>query len=200
MPHHHDSYGNPEHLSDYLEKLESPDRRAWQKPDEVMAALRIPKGATACEVGGGTGYFSLRLARAVGGQGHVFAVDASPPLLSELRDRIAREGIRNVTPVLSLPGDPLLPPTSCDLALMVNTFHHFPDKTDYLRRLANALRPGGRVALIDFHEHELPVGPPPEQKVSRTAALEHGRAAGFALEREEAFLPYQYFLVWQRPG
>jgi len=197
MP-HHDSHGNPEHLGEYVEKLDSPERKQWQKPDEVIAALRIARGATACEIGGGSGYFSLRLARAVGEQGHVFAVDASPPLLSLLRDRVARDGIRNLTPVLAAGDDPLLPPASCDTALMVNTFHHFHDKTGYLRRLSRALRPGARVAIIDFYEHELPTGPPPEQKVSKAAALDHARAAGFVLEREEGFLPYQYFLVFHR--
>src|SRR5437899_939453 len=102
MPHDHgkgsgwDRYGNPEHLRDYLDKLESSERKEWQKPDEVIAALRLARGAVACEIGGGSGYFSLRLARAVGEDGQVFAVDAAPALLAVLIDRIARERIRNV--------------------------------------------------------------------------------------------------------
>src|SRR2546430_1378952 len=100
--HQHDRYGNPEHLREYLERLDGPERNEWQKPDEVIAALRLPEGAVACEIGGGSGYFALRLSRAVGERGHVFAVDAAPAMLEVLRDRLARDQVRNVTPVLSL--------------------------------------------------------------------------------------------------
>jgi ubiquinone/menaquinone biosynthesis C-methylase UbiE len=195
---HRDKLGNPEDLAHYIERLESAQRSEWQQPDKVIAALRIAPGSVACEVGGGSGYFALRLARAVGEAGHVFAVDASPVILSLLRDRLERERVHNVTPVLATGDDPLLPAACCDLALTVNTFHHFDDKAGYLRRLARALRPGARVALIDFHDGEIPVGPPPEMRLSKAQAIEHVRAAGFQIERDEQWLPYQFFLVLRR--
>ena len=193
--HDHDPYGNPHDLEEYLHRLEGEDRAVWQKPDEVVAALALRPGDVACEIGAGPGYFSLRLARAVGERGHVFAVEAHPRMLEVLRDRIAAAGVANVTPILALQADPLLPPSSCDLALIVNTFHHFPDGAAYLRRLARALKPGGRIVIVDFHERELPVGPPPEHKLSREAFLRVAGEAGLKLDREETFLPWQYFLT-----
>ncbi|HEX9104620.1 MAG TPA: class I SAM-dependent methyltransferase, partial [Polyangia bacterium] len=137
-------------------------------------------------------YFAIRLARA---GAHVFAVEVEPQLLELLRDRVRDAGATDgVTPVFGLPDDPLVPPASCDLALVVDTFHHFPDGVAYLRRLARALRPGGRLVNIDFHKRELPVGPPLPHKVAREEFLRAADAAGLALVREETFLPYQYFL------
>ena len=189
--HEHDRYRNPADMEDYLRRLEGSERAEWQKPDESVEALGLRPGDTACEIGAGPGYFALRLARAAG---HVFAVEVHPRMLEVLRERIAAAGVSNVTPVLGLQDDPLLPPASCDLALIVNTFHHFPDGVLYLRRVMRSLKPGGRLVNIDFHERELPVGPPPEQKLSRDAFLRIAGEAGLLLDREHTFLPWQYFL------
>jgi ubiquinone/menaquinone biosynthesis C-methylase UbiE len=193
--HKHDEYGNPDDLDDYLQRLDGADRAAWQKPEEVVEALRLRPGDTACEIGAGSGYFSLRIARAVGERGHVFAVDADPRMLRVLRERIATARISNVTPVFALRDDPLLPPSSCDLALIVDTFHHVPDAPAYLRRVMRALTRRGRIVNIDFREGELPVGPAPDHKVSREAFLAVAAEAGLRLAKEQTFLPYQYFLV-----
>jgi len=115
----------------------------------------------------GDRYFALRLAKLAA---QVYAVDVEPQLLVLLRDRVASAGLHNVTPVLGLPHDPLVPAAVCDLILVVNVFHHVPDKASYLRRLQAALRPGGRVAIIDFHKRELPVGPPVDHKLSARTA------------------------------
>jgi ubiquinone/menaquinone biosynthesis C-methylase UbiE len=195
--HKHDRYGNPEDLEDYLQRLEGSDRASWQKPDEVVAALSLRPGSTACEIGAGPGYFSLRLARAVGLHGHVFAVEAHPRMLEVLRERIAAARVSNLTPVFALAEDPLLPPSCCDLALIVNTFHHVPDGAAYLRRIVRALKPGGRVVNIDFREGDLPVGPSPEHKLSREAFLRVAQRSGLRLLGEQTFLPYQYFLILQ---
>jgi ubiquinone/menaquinone biosynthesis C-methylase UbiE len=189
--HGHDPYRNPADLEDYLRRLEGSERAEWQKPDEVVAALGLRAGDTGCEIGAGPGYFSLRLARAAG---HVFAVEVHPRMLEVLRERIAAARVSNLTPVFGLSGDPLLPPASCNLALIVNTFHHFPDGVAYLRRLVSALKPDGRIVNIDFHERELPVGPPPEHKLSRDAFLHLAGEGGLRLHREHTFLPWQYFL------
>jgi len=193
--HGKDHHGNPADLEGYIARMEEPSRAAWQKPDEVVRALGLRPGQTACDVGAGPGYFSLRLARAVGEAGHVYAVDVEPRILAVLRDRVRSSDARKVTPVLSLPDDALLPATSCDVILIVDTYHHFPDGPAYLRRLSRALRPGGRVANVDFHKRELPVGPPLEHKVAREAFLADATAAGLRLVQEHTFLPYQYFVV-----
>jgi len=125
----------------------------------------------------------------------VYAVDVEPRILQVLLDRIDKSRAANVVPVLALRGDPLLPRAACDLILIVDTFHHFPDPVAYLRRLALSLRKDGRIVNIDFHKRELPVGPPLDHKVSREEFLDKAQAAGLALVREHTFLPYQYFLV-----
>jgi ubiquinone/menaquinone biosynthesis C-methylase UbiE len=189
-----DPHRNPEDFAAYLSKLEGDDRAAWQKPDEVIAALGLVPGAVACDAGAGPGYFALRLARAVGPSGRVHALDVEPRMLALLEERARAAGVKNVTPALADGGAPL-PPEPCDLILVVNTYHHFRDGPATLRRLATRLRPGGRIVNIDFHPGELPVGPPPEHKLSREAFLADADRAGLALVGESTFLPYQYFVA-----
>ena len=191
----HGRHGNPADLQEYIAKMEAPDREEWQKPAQVLQALALKPGQVACDIGSGPGYFALRLARAVGEGGLVYAVDVEPRILGVLRDRIEKNGARNVVPVLSLPGDPLLPRAACDLILIVDTFHHFPDPVAYLRRLTGSLREGGQLVNVDFHKRDLPVGPGLDHKVSREEFLAKARAAGLVLQSEHSFLPYQYFLV-----
>ena len=193
----HGKHGNPEDLDDYIARMEEPARAQWQKPDLVLGALGLKRGEFACDIGAGPGYFALRIARAVGETGGVYAVDVEPRILEALRQRVRGSGLRNVTPVLALEDDALLPARACDLILIVDTYHHFPDGPAYLRRLALALKPGGKIVNIDFHKRELPVGPPPEHKLTREQFLEQAQAAGLALVEEHTFLPYQYFLVLQ---
>jgi ubiquinone/menaquinone biosynthesis C-methylase UbiE len=175
------------------------ERAAWQRPDEVVAALGLRPGDVVGEIGAGPGYFTLRLARAVGPTGRVLAVDVVPELMAVLRQRLEAAGLGNVTPVLGEPQDPHLPEAGCDLVLVVDSFHHFPDGTAYLRGLASRLRPGGRIVNLDFHKGEMPVGPPLEHKVSREEFLAAARAAGLVAVDEKDFLPHQYFIVL-RPG
>jgi len=190
----HGQHGNPSNIDEYIAKMEAPERAAWQKPTEVIQALALKPGQVACDIGAGPGYFALRLSSVVGEGGAVYAVDVEPRILKVLLSRIEKSGAKNVVPVLSLPGDPLLPKGACDLILIVDTFHHFPDPVAYLRRLAQSLRDGGAIVNIDFHKRELPVGPK-EHKISRDEFLATARAAGLTLKAEHTFLPYQYFLV-----
>ena len=191
----HRHHGNPEDLDSYVAKMEDPSRAEWQKPDEVLRVLAPRRGQIVCDIGAGPGYLTFPVARAVGEAGHVYAVDVEPRILEALRKRLRKSRLRNVTPVLALEDDPLVPTASCDLILVVDTYHHFPDGPAYLRRLARSLRPGGRLVNIDFHKRELPVGPPPEHKLTREEFLAQADAAGLALVEEHTFLPYQYFLV-----
>ncbi len=188
-------HGNPADLQAYMAAQEAPGRDAWQQPDRVVKALGLAPGQVACDVGAGPGYFTLRLARAVGAAGRVFAVDVEPAILGTLRDRLAAAGLHQVTPVLATGDDPLLPAAACDVVLVVNTYHHFPDGPATLRRLAAALRPGGRIVNVDFHDRETGVGPPVAMRVSRQAFLAAAARAGLAVVREETFLEHQYLVV-----
>jgi ubiquinone/menaquinone biosynthesis C-methylase UbiE/uncharacterized membrane protein YphA (DoxX/SURF4 family) len=195
--HRRDRHGNPEDLERYLARLEDPERIAWQRPDEVVAALGLREGDVACDLGAGPGYFAVRMARAVGPGGRVHAVDVEPRMLEILARRAREAGVSNVHPLLAPAGDGA-PPEPCHLILLVNAFHHFADGVATLRRLSASLAPGGRIANVDFHEGELPVGPPPEHKVSRAAFLAAAGEAGLEVADEKTFLPYQYFFLLRR--
>lgn len=191
----HTSYGNPADLAAFIRRQEAPSRAAWQKPAGVLRALGLQRGAVVADVGAGPGYWSLKLARAVGPAGHVYAVEPELPVLDVLRRRITAARVQNVTPVLGASDDPRLPPSRCQLALMVNTYHHLSDGPAFLRRLARALAPNGHLAAIDFVRRETPVGPPLRHRVARERFLRDARRAGLTLAGEHGFLPYQYFVV-----
>jgi ubiquinone/menaquinone biosynthesis C-methylase UbiE len=192
--HARDHLGNPEDLAAYLEKLEGADRVDWQRPDAVVEALRVRRGDVVCDVGAGPGYFALRLAKAVGPEGRVYAIDAEPRMLELLRQRMAEAGLDNVHPLLADDGA-VLPPEPCSRILIVNAFHHFPRGADYLRALGQKLLPGGTLVNIDFHGGELPVGPPADHKVPREDFVRAATEAGLRVVAEETFLPYQYFIA-----
>jgi ubiquinone/menaquinone biosynthesis C-methylase UbiE len=193
--HPRDRHGNPEDLDAYLARLQDPERIAWQKPEEVVATLGVRRGDVACDLGVGPGYFAIPLARAVGPAGRVHAIDVEPRMLEILARRAAEAGVTNIQPILADDGESALPPEPCDLILLVNTLHHFHDGVGALRRLASRLRPGGRIANVDFHARELPVGPPPEHKISRDRFLVLAATAGLEVADEKTFLPYQYFFL-----
>jgi ubiquinone/menaquinone biosynthesis C-methylase UbiE len=180
----------------YIASLEDPARDAYQKPGEVMKALALRPGEVVADVGSGSGYFTLRFARAVGEAGRVYAVDVSPDMIRHLNRRVRDAGLRNVVPVLAEPDDPLLPDASVDRVVIVNTWHHIEDRTRYLALLRRVLKPGGQVVHVDFHKRDLPVGPPPAMKIAREELVAQMESAGFRLAAEHGFLPYQYFLVF----
>jgi ubiquinone/menaquinone biosynthesis C-methylase UbiE len=200
MPHHdeHHHHGNPADLDQYIERLESPERTSWQLPDRVVASLGLRRGQTVADLGAGPGYFSFRLARKVGRQGRVFAVDVEPVMLGVLRDRIAAHGLAQVTPVLGASTDPLLPKESCDRVLSVNAYHHYDDGPAALRSMAGLLRRGGRLALIDFHKRDTGMGPAIEDRIDRDTFLRHAARAGLRVDRELTFLPHQYFFLLRK--
>jgi ubiquinone/menaquinone biosynthesis C-methylase UbiE len=194
----HGRHGNPVDLARMVERHLDRKRAAWQRPAAVMGALGLRRGQVVAEIGSGPGYFTLRLARAVGPSGHVYAVDPEPAMLEVLRDRLRRAGLRNVTPVLGLDADPLLPSNACHLAVIVNAYHHFPNGPAMLRRLARALGRGGRVVNIDWAARETPVGPPLERRITPATFCRDARRAGFAVAAEHRMLPHQYFFVMTR--
>ncbi len=177
--------------------FDDPAREEWQKPGQVVRSLMLKPGMTVADLGAGTGYFNRLLSEAVGADGKVLAVDIEPAMVAYMKERAQREKTPNVTALLAEPADPKLPLGEVDLILIVNTYHHFDDRLEYFGRLKGALKPGGRLAIIDFQKRPLPVGPEPEHKLERGQVAEEMKAAGWALEREPEFLPYQYFLIFE---
>ena len=178
--------------------FDSPDRDAWQKPADLLAALGVRPGMAVADVGAGTGYFVVRLASAVAPGGVVYATDVEPDMVRWLRDRADKQGYANVVPVLGSAREPRLPPRSCDLVLIVDAWHHVEGRVDYARKLRSALKPGGRVAIVDFKPGLLPVGPPPGMKLLEREVASEFIEAGYRQIPPYTKLPYQYVLVFER--
>ena len=148
------------------------------------------------DIRAGSGYFTLRLASHVGPGGRVFAVDVSPDMILHLNRRVLDAGLANVSTILAPANDPLLP-QPVDRFVIVDVWHHIEDQTGYLALMKKTLKPGGQIVMIDFHERELPVGPPVSMKIAREDLIQQMVAHGFRIAREHTFLPYQYFLVFE---
>lgn len=185
--------------SAYRAALEDPARDEYQRPEEVVRALELREGEVVADLGSGTGYFTVRFARAVGESGRVYAVDVSPDMIRHLNRRLRDGGIRNVCTVLADPDDPLLADGSVDRLVIVNTWHHIEDQPGYLEKVKRILRPGGQVVHIDFRKADTPVGPPIGEKIARDDLVAQMENAGFRLAAEHDLLPYQYFLVFELP-
>jgi ubiquinone/menaquinone biosynthesis C-methylase UbiE len=181
----------------YIAFLEDPQRDAYQKPREVMTALRIKPGEVIADIGAGSGYFSFRLARQVGETGKVYAVDINPDMIIYINRRIRESNTRNVVTILAPPDDPLLPDAWVDRFFICDTWHHIERQDSYLALMKKALKPGGQVVMIDFQKKELPVGPPLNMKIAREDLIRQMVQDGFVLLQEHTFLPYQYFLVFK---
>jgi ubiquinone/menaquinone biosynthesis C-methylase UbiE len=196
---HHDATARHsfEDVSHWVAVFDDPARDAWQKPAAVVRALQLRPGMCVADLGAGTGYFSRYLAAGVGAAGTVLAVDTEPNLVVHLRERAEREQTPNVVPILASADNPRLPTGLVDLVLIVDTVHHIDDRIAYLRRLQRALKPGGRVAVVDFKKDaDVPVGPPPEHRLAREQIVEEFQSAGYQLVAEPRLLPYQHFLIF----
>jgi len=188
---HQHGFGGAEH---WARVFDDPGRDAWQKPHQVIQALNLAPNAVVADIGSGTGYFSIRLAHFVP-KGRVFGVDIEPDMVKYLADRAKRDGLTNVTAVSGRPDDARLP-AKVDVAIMVDVFHHIADRDQYFRKLRESLKPGGRVAIIDYKK-DSPMGPPASERITADGVKAELRAAGYALVKEHDFLPNQYFLIFR---
>jgi len=178
----------------WAQVFDDPERDAWQKPHEVLQALKLAPDASVADIGSGTGYFAVRLAHRVP-KGRVYGVDAEPDMVRYLAGRAQREGLANLTAVAAKPSDPGIP-SAVDLVILVDTYHHVPDRERYFRNLQKSLKPGGRLAIIDF-TLDSPVGPPKRARISAEAVKKELARSGYGLAEEHVFLPNQYFLVFR---
>ena len=178
--------------------LDAPDRDLWQRPDLIMDSMAIADGSKVADIGAGSGWFTIRLARRVGPQGLVYAEDVQQEMINAISRRVSREGFNNVKPVLGTMNDPKLPPPLLDAALMVDSFHEVDgrDRVTMLANLAKALKPQGRLGIVDFRLDGTGPGPDPEDRVGPDVVLTAAREAGLKLIRQEPFLEYQYFLIF----
>lgn len=181
--------------ADWLERSE---RLREEEPDLALDALKIPTGSTAADVGAGSGYMTIRLARRVGPAGTVYANDIQPEMLSILSSRVKAAGFANVIPVLGTGSDPRLPAATVDLALLVDVYHEFAAPQAMLRRLRESLSSNGRLVLLEYRKEDPSIPILPDHKMSVAEAKLEVEAEGFTLAHVDEVLPRQHILIFTR--
>jgi ubiquinone/menaquinone biosynthesis C-methylase UbiE len=183
-----------------LGELEGPDRDAWQRPDQIMDALQIGEGSVVADLGAGGGWFTVRLARRVGPNGHVYAEDIQPQMIGAIQRRVAREQLRWVTPTLGTPVDPRIPEASVDAVLIVDAYHEMEQPVALLKNVTRILKPGGVVGIVNHKKDGGGPGPPMDERVDPETVIADAKAAGLELKRRDNFLRYQYLLTFGLPA
>jgi ubiquinone/menaquinone biosynthesis C-methylase UbiE len=164
----------------------------------MLAQLGIREGWTICDLGCGNGYHALTMAKTVGVKGKVLAVDIQEQMLAMLKARAEGRGLRNIETIQGEAWDPKIPEASCDLILLVDVYHEFSHPEHLLKAMRRALKPGGRVALVEFRAEDDNVPIRPEHKMSRAQILKEWIPAGFALDSEYGELPWQHLMFFRR--
>jgi SAM-dependent methyltransferase len=177
--------------------LESPDRVEWQKPEQIMDTLRIAEGSVVADLGAGSGWFTIQLARRVGPNGIVYAEDIQPQMVDYIEQRAQRENLRSVRPILGTATDPLLPP-GVDAILIDDVFHELDDPVTFFRNASKSLKPGGRLGVVDFLPGGGGPGPAPEERPDPQAVTTAAEAAGLYLQKREDIPPFLFLLVFER--
>lgn len=181
-----------------IQAMEEAGRIYWQKPEKVVERLNIRAGDVIADIGSGTGYFSVLFAHKTGKNGLVYAVDIDRYMVGYLEKRIVAEGLDNIKNILARPDDPLLPDASIDLAFLCNTYLFIDKRDQYLAKIQKLLNKDGRLAIVSYNKIESPEGPPMHIRVSRETTIQEAEKAGFRLDTEFFFLPYQHFLVFEK--
>ena len=178
----------------YAKEFDDPGRDTWQMPDRIIETLGFQAGHSVADIGAGTGYFSMRLAK-VPAAPTVYAVDIEPSMVQYLKARAAKADLKNVIAVQASAGSPNLP-APVDTVLVVDTYHHIADRVEYFRKLRASFKPAGRLAIIDFRK-DAPAGPPPEFRFTEAQITSELMQAGYRLAESHTFLPRQLFLVYR---
>lgn len=190
-----DKHGQPD-VARYIENLQSEARVTEHKVEVVLARLALPDDAVVGDLGCGPGIFTLPFARACPA-GVVFASDIEPAQLDVVRERIRETNLRNIVPILASQDDAHFPPGMLDVVFVADTYHHLEDRVDYMKRLAKALKPGGRLVILDYKPGPLKIGPPPEHKLAAGVMRRELIEAGWKLVETFDTHPYHDFEVWR---
>ncbi len=191
---HHTGHHRFSDAEAWAKKFDDPKRDAWQKPHEVIQALKLKPDAIIADIGAGTGYFAMRFAHMTP-NGKVYGIDTEPDMVKYLSARAKRENLNNLIAIAAEPGNPRLP-EKADLIILVDVYHHIDKREAYFRQLQQSLKPEGRLAIIDFRM-ESPEGPPPAARIAPDRVKKEMQSAGYTPAQEHAFLPNQYFLIFQ---
>ncbi len=178
--------------------LERGERESEENPSKAIRTLDIKPGMTVCDLGAGSGYYTVRMSRLVGPAGKVYAVDIQPKMLELLARRLKSEGINNVVPVLSSEDDPKLPPKSQDLILLVDVYHEFARPQLMLQRMREALKDDGRLVLLEYRKEDPSVPIRLEHKMSIAEVKAELEPEGFRIEKVLDDLPWQHIFICKK--
>jgi len=191
----------PKHEMDKSENwiaiFEHPRRDEWQEPDKVIENMKLKEGNVIADIGAGSGYFTRRLAAAVGPTGKAFGVDIEPELVKYMEEDARKVNLKNYIPKLATMADSGLEPHSVDVVFICLTYHHIEDRINYMNKLKRVLKKGGRIIIVAFYKKRMDFGPPPDNKISEEVTIEEMKEAGYHLTRRLDFLRYQYFLEFE---
>lgn len=181
---------------EWAKKFDDPKRDLWQKPEKTIEALSISDKGVIADIGAGTGYFAIRIAKKYP-LSRVLAIDVEPDMVAYIEKRARNENLTNIQTVLIPPADELKLPEEVDQIIVVDTYHHIADRTRYFKNLSKYLKPRGTLVIIDF-TLESPEGPPKEFRIQPAQIREELKGSGFDQVKSVDILPYQFFLIFQK--
>lgn len=178
--------------------MDDPRRVEWQLPEKVLDYLLLKEGDTVADVGAGTGFFSMKFAKRVGKRGLVYALDVDENMVKLIEKRAKKEGLANVRAKLAPFDSPGLAKGSADLIFICDTYLFLDNRAEYLQRVRESLKKGGRLAIVSFnYRADIPGAPPRHKMIPKEQTISEILQAGFSLEADLLFLPYQDFLLFR---
>ncbi len=180
----------------WAKKFDDPVRAEWQKPERTIEALAIEDNQSIADIGAGTGYFTIRIAKHYP-KTKILAVDVEPDMVAYIENRAKSEGLTNVKTLLVQPKEEIKLPEPVDKILIINTYHHIPDRIHYFKSLSSCLKENGSLIVIDF-KLDSPEGPPVEHRIQPDQIQEELRKSGLEKINSMDFLPYQFFLEFKK--
>lgn len=186
------AYMHETSVDELVERFEAPERDQYQRPDKVLAWLGDLKGKKIMDLGAGTGYFSVKMADK---GAEVIAADVDVDFQEYLKERIIKNGLKNIE-LRKIPyDDPELKKEEVDIVLVVDTYHHIEERVNYFKKVKAGTKPNGELVIIDFYKAETPFGPPVNHKISMDEVISELKKAGYThFEVEVNLLPYQYLI------
>lgn len=188
---HHHAFKDP---SERAKKWNNPERDQWQRPEEIIASLKINHGDTVADIGAGTGYMVKHLSAEVGAAGMIIAIDTEPAMVRYLSERVPEMGPARVIPQETSPSDPELEANSIDAAMTLDTWHHMISRETYAKKVYDALKSGGAFAVVDY-DIDADSGPPATMRVAPSQVVSELEAVGFRVEIMLESLPFHYIVV-----
>jgi ubiquinone/menaquinone biosynthesis C-methylase UbiE len=178
--------------------LDRRERVDEENPDLALRLLRIRKGATIADIGAGSGYITIRMAKIVGPMGKVYASDIQQGMLDLLQQNVSKAKLDNIVPVLGAIDDPKLPAESLDLAIMVDVYHEFSEPQKMLQRIREALKTDGRLVLLEYRAEDANIPILPDHKMTKAQVKQEVEHEGFKQSRVYDDLPWQHLFIFTK--